>query len=33
MKPKRIAMAHSLINSFSLYRELDVYETRQALDT
>jgi histone deacetylase 1/2 len=28
MKPKRIAMTHSLINSCALYRELDVYLTR-----
>lgn len=25
MKPRRIAMTHSLIESFDLYRKLDVY--------
>lgn len=30
MKPRRIAMAHSLIESFDLYKKLDVYENRRA---
>ncbi|CAD8067134.1 unnamed protein product [Paramecium sonneborni] len=30
MKPKRIAMAHSLIVNFGLYRSLDVYLIREA---
>lgn len=30
MDPKRISMAHSLIVGYGLYRELDVYETREA---
>jgi len=30
MKPKRISMTHSLIESFDLYRELDVYRSRLA---
>jgi len=30
MKPKRMAMTHSLIESFDLYRKLDVYKTRKA---
>jgi len=30
MDPKRIAMTHSLIVGYGLYRYLDVYETREA---
>lgn len=30
MKPKRMAMAHSLIESFDIYRKLDVYRARKA---
>lgn len=30
MKPRRISMAHSLIQSFNLYQKLDVYENRYA---
>jgi len=30
MKPRRIAMAHSLIESFDIYRKLDVYRSRKA---
>lgn len=30
MKPKRIAMAHSLIVNLGLYRELNVYKLRAA---
>ncbi|KAL4491480.1 hypothetical protein ABPG72_008136 [Tetrahymena utriculariae] len=30
MKPKRVAMAHSLIQNFGLYKDLDVYTARQA---
>lgn len=30
MKPRRIAMAHSLIESFDVYRKLDVYRARKA---
>jgi histone deacetylase 1/2 len=30
MKPERIAMTHSLINSYHIYRNLDVYMARQA---
>ena len=32
MKPKRVAMAHSLITNFGLYRELDVYNCRAATE-
>lgn len=30
MKPRRIAMTHSLIQSFNLYQKLDVYNSRHA---
>ena len=30
MDPKRISMAHSLIVGLGLYRELDVYKSREA---
>ena len=30
MKPRRIAMTHSLIESFDIYRKLDVYRSRKA---
>lgn len=30
MKPKRVAMAHSLIQNFGLYKDLDVYSAREA---
>lgn len=30
MKPRRIAMTHSLIQSFNLYQKLDVYNDRHA---
>jgi len=30
MKPKRISMTHSLIESFDLSRDLDVYRSRLA---
>ena len=30
MKPKRMAMTHSLIESFDVYRKLDVYRARKA---
>ena len=30
MKPRRIAMTHSLIESFDIYRKLDVYRARKA---
>lgn len=30
MDPKRISMAHSLIVGYGLYRDLDVYETRES---
>lgn len=30
MKPKRVAMAHSLITNLGLYKELDVYRARYA---
>lgn len=30
MKPRRISMTHSLIQSFNLYQKLDVYENRHA---
>lgn len=30
MKPRRITMAHSLIQSFNLYQKLDIYNDRYA---
>lgn len=30
MKPKRMAMTHSLIETFDLYRKMDVYKSRHA---
>jgi histone deacetylase 1/2 len=30
MNPKRISMAHSLIIGFGIYKELDVYKSREA---
>ncbi len=30
MKPKRMAMTHSLIETFDLYRKMDVYQSRYA---
>lgn len=30
MKPKRVAMAHSLLTNLGLYKELDVYRARYA---
>jgi histone deacetylase 1/2 len=30
MKPRRIAMAHSLIQTFNLYQKLDIYNDRHA---
>lgn len=30
MKPKRMAMTHSLIETFDLYRKMDVYKSRYA---
>lgn len=30
MKPKRISMTHSLVESFDLYRDLDIYRSRLA---
>ncbi len=30
MNPKRIAMAHNLVNAFGLYKKLEVYESREA---
>ena len=30
MRPRRIAMTHSLIQSFNLYQKLDVYNNRHA---
>jgi histone deacetylase 1/2 len=32
MKPKRVAMAHSLITNLGLYKELDVYRPRYATE-
>lgn len=32
MKPKRVAMAHSLITQLGLYKHLDVYAARSASD-
>lgn len=33
MKPERIAMTHSLINTYHIYRHLDVYMAREATKT
>ena len=30
MNPKRISMAHSLIVGYGIYKDLDVYTTREA---
>ena len=30
MKPRRIAMTHSLVESFDIYKKLDVYSSRKA---
>ena len=30
MKPRRIAMTHSLVESFDVYRKLDIYRARKA---
>jgi histone deacetylase 1/2 len=29
MKPRRIAMTHSLLESFDVYRKMDVYSSRK----